>query len=94
MYPSYEIHDTLHICDNERTSWQGATYAGSKYKGAAIHKYDASEEWRLDTMSLATNSYSCDSIRILHLMVHPTYDEIYTDTVCQDYPYEWSRNQC
>ena len=89
VYPSYEIHDTLHICDNERTSWQGATYAGSKYNGSAIHKYDASVEWRLDTMSLATNSYSCDSIRILHLMVHPTYDEIYTDTICQDYPYEW-----
>ena len=89
VYPSYEIHDTLHICDNERTSWQGVTYAGSKYNGSAIHKYDASVEWRLDTMSLATNSYSCDSIRILHLMVHPTYDEIYTDTICQDYPYEW-----
>ena len=89
VYPSYEIHDTLHICDNERTSWQGATYAGSKYNGSAIHKYDASVEWHLDTMSLATNGYSCDSIRILHLMVHPTYDEIHTDTVCQDYPYEW-----
>ena len=91
VYPSYEIHDTLHVCNNKSIDWEGKTYAGSKFEGAADYKYATSDNWYTDTRSFLIGN-ACDSIRILHLKVHPSYDSVYVDSVCQDYPYVWDKH--
>ena len=91
VYPSYEIHDTLHVCDNKSIDWEGKTYAGSKFEGAADHNYATSDNWYTDTRSFLIGN-SCDSVRILHLKVHPSYDSVYVDSVCQDYSYVWDKH--
>ncbi len=91
VYPTYEIHDTIHICDNRSATWQGITYAGDKYKGAAKFNYAAGSEWHTkDTIFSSANG--CDSVRYLHLMVHPTYDFFEIDSVCQNDSYIWQKH--
>lgn len=91
VYPLYEIHDTLHVCDNKSIDWEGKTYAGSKFEGAADYKYATSDNWYTDTRSFLIGN-ACDSIRILHLKVHPSYDSVYVDSLCQDYFYVWDKH--
>lgn len=60
-YPTYDIHETIEMNDNETREWQGESLSG----------YD--EGTYNDIRKEYTTVNGCDSIYSLTLIVHPTY---------------------
>ena len=88
--PSYLINDTNEICDNESISWEGKKIAGNKYTGTADFKHTASKDYYTYEKEHKTKVNGCDSTRVLHLKVLPTYDmPVFYDTICDTEPYSW-----
>jgi len=71
--PTYEFNQSAEICDNETFYWRGNTY---NYAGTY---YD----------SLLTSSSGCDSVYILHLITHPTFEFVHTMQICDNESYTW-----
>ncbi len=73
VHPVYDLHIYDTLCDNQSISFESQELAST-----GIYEY-----------SLSTHTYACDSLRTLHLTVHPTYGGILYDTICQNQRYSW-----
>ncbi len=73
VHPVYDLHIYDTLCDNQSISFESQELAST-----GIYEY-----------SLRTLTYACDSLRTLHLTVHPTYNGILYDTICQNQSYSW-----
>jgi len=73
VHPVYDLHIYDTLCDNQSLSFESQELAST-----GIYEY-----------SLSTHTYACDSLRTLHLTVHPTYNGILYDTICQNQRYSW-----
>ena len=68
-YP--DMHETIHMCDNETQLWNGILLDGSVGAGDSLI---------IDTLQTI---YGCDSIVHLHWQIHPTYHFITDTTICR-----------
>ena len=73
VHPVYDLHIFDTLCDNQSISFESQELASP-----GTYEY-----------SLHTLTYACDSLRTLHLTVHPTYNGILYDTICQNQSYSW-----
>ncbi len=73
VHPVYDLHIYDTLCDN-----QSLTFESQELASPGTYEY-----------SLSTLTYACDSLRTLHLTVHPTYSGILYDTICQNQSYSW-----
>lgn len=73
VHPVYDLHIYDTLCDNQSISFESQELASP-----GTYEY-----------SLHTLTYACDSLRTLHLTVHPTYSGILYDTICQNQRYSW-----
>ena len=73
VHPVYDTVFSGEVC-------QGENYSGHGFNITAVMR---------DTIVRDTlqTRWGCDSIRILYLTVHPMYDTVFYDTVCQGEPY-------
>ena len=77
--PSYEIYDTVTICQNE-LPWKWPNHSEWLQVGINSGDYTYSR----------TSSLGCDSTIYLHLTVNPNYEEVIPLTVCEnELPIEW-----
>lgn len=91
---TYAITDTIDICTDTFAIWQDTIYVGTKYTGQLPN-----DSMSVITLSPQTNynvnrAYKsisgCDSIRYLCLNIHPLYDTIDCQTICDTQnPYIW-----
>ncbi len=88
---TFRIVDTIHICDNQRITWQHNTYAGTKYKGRSTHVVQDSAVFEAPYKTrwcpcMENDQYpafvGCDSTYELHLYVHPTYQDTIEAEMC------------
>ena len=73
VHPVYDLHIYDTLCDNQSLSFES-----QELSSPGTYEY-----------SLSTHTYACDSLRTLHLTVHPTYSGILYDTICQNQSYSW-----
>ncbi|MBR6900130.1 MAG: hypothetical protein IKN29_07560 [Bacteroidales bacterium] len=73
VHPVYDLHIYDTLCDNQNLSFES-----QELSSPGTYEY-----------SLRTLTYACDSLRTLHLTVHPTYNGILYDTICQNQSYSW-----
>lgn len=73
VHPVYDLHIYDTLCDNQILSFES-----QELSSPGTYEY-----------SLRTLTYACDSLRTLHLTVHPTYSGILYDTICQNQSYSW-----
>ena len=99
--PTYEIYDTIRICDVDTISWQNILYVGAKFEfmegtiGAARDKYDKLIQTSVDKKEYQ-NIFKgktlccseCDSIRHLRLFLQST-DTVFKMpvTICSNEKY-------
>ena len=75
VYPLYDHHSHIAICDNQTYHFGDSTFSGSN--GSIVH---------LDSLKTI---HQCDSLSTLHLTVNPTFDHHLYDTVCGNVAYPW-----
>ena len=73
VHPVYDMHFYDTICDNETFHFDNDVLT---VEGTYNYNYQ-------------THIHGCDSLRTLHLTVHPTYSDIFYDTICQNQSYTW-----
>ena len=77
---TYHFDSIRHICENERVTWQGRTYAGDQAPGITTERVLTPGVY-LDTVKWPA-AHSCDSIYYLEIHVHPVYHLQDTVHVC------------
>ncbi len=87
----YEIPVEVSKCYGEEFEWNGRSYNAEI---ADSRNWDKPKEF-FDTIRTKTQVGQCDSIMYLHLMIAPSADSIWTDTICvgETYTfleYEWT----
>ena len=76
---SYDITDSLFLCsDAEHYTWEDIVFDDTL---AASHYWDEPRDYFF-TREYQTTVSGCDSIRHLKLRIAPSYDSIWTDTIC------------
>lgn len=80
---TYHFYDTVHICENERYTWQKRTYAGD-----SVPDITTSDIVRKPGVYHERVKYdgvrTCDSIYYLELYVHPVYHTVIRHTFCDN----------
>ena len=87
----YEIPVEVHKCAGEEFVWNGRDYSPEI---ADSRNWDKPREF-FDTIRTQTVIGKCDSIMYLHLLIAPSADSVWTDTICvgETYhflEYEWT----
>lgn len=81
---SYDITDSLFLCsDEEHFTWEDIVFDDTL---AASHYWDAPRDYFF-TREYRTTISGCDSVRHLKLRIAPSYDSIWTDTLCRGETY-------
>ena len=81
---SYDITDSLFLCsDIGHFTWEDIVFDDTL---EASHYWDAPRDYYF-TRSYQTTISHCDSIRHLKLRIAPSYDSIWTDTICRGETY-------
>ena len=77
---SYDITDSVSLCSDDGTfRWEDIVFDDTL---AASHNWDAPRDYYY-TREYQTTISGCDSIRHLKLHIAPSYDSIWTDTLCR-----------
>ena len=80
IHPTYDITETVTICDDEVYEWEHRVFVGSKVNDDIEGIRLVADVYHFDT--LYQSEFGCDSIRELNITILPTSEEERWDTIC------------
>ena len=93
--PTYDIHETLTLCDNSSLTWQDTIYAGYKSGLTTSGKTrvipSGISEIDLSHRYYTQGVYACDSVHYLHLIINKSsHDTVRLDTCEWELPISYT----
>ena len=80
IYPTYELRQQIHLCENESRSYNGKTYYGWEMKADSLYR---------DTIRMSSKD-NCDSILFMEIIMHPVKRYTETKVLPQDSVLIWN----
>ena len=80
IYPTYELRQQIHLCENESRSYNGKNYYGWEMKADSLYR---------DTIRMSSKD-NCDSILFMEIIMHPVKRYTETKVLPQDSVLIWN----